>query len=203
MKCESCNDDHDGSFGSGRFCSKSCANRRIHSEETKLKTSKSMKNAILEKRANIPKIENWEEYKSKRRESRNIALLSANFEELSFERLRLRIILEQKAKCNNCGLSEWLGKEITLELEHKDGNNWNNDRDNLEMLCPNCHSYTQTWRGRNKPSAKRSIISDEKIVKAFIETGNIRQCLLKLGLAAKGANYGRVKRALTLWGIEY
>lgn len=48
-----------------------------------------------------------------------------------------------------------------------------------------------------------STIPDERVVEAYLATGNIRQCLLSLGLAAKGANYGRVKRALTMWGIEY
>jgi hypothetical protein len=40
--CEKCGKEHDGSFGSGRFCSKSCANSRKHSEESRLKTSKSL-----------------------------------------------------------------------------------------------------------------------------------------------------------------
>jgi hypothetical protein len=128
--------------------------------------------------------------------------MSEDFSSLSFDRQRKRVILEQDGKCNTCGISEWQGRPLSLEIDHKDGNHENNNRENLEALCPNCHSLTDTWRGRNKQN-KRFSVSDEIIVEAFIETGNIRQCLLKCGLAAKGANYGRVKRALTLRGISY
>ena len=56
-------------------------------------------------------------------------------------------------KRKRCGLFDWLGNVITLELDHIDGNNKNNDRSNLECLCPNCHAQTPTWRGRNRKLA--------------------------------------------------
>jgi hypothetical protein len=43
LKCEKCNKKHDGKFGSGRYCSRKCANSRIFSDESKLKTSLSLK----------------------------------------------------------------------------------------------------------------------------------------------------------------
>lgn len=52
--------------------------------------------------------------------------------------------------CENCSIDEWLGNKISLELDHIDGNNHNNRIENLKLLCPNCHSQTPTWRGRNK-----------------------------------------------------
>ena len=51
--------------------------------------------------------------------------------------------------CEICGLSEWLGKPLILELHHKDGNHYNNNLNNLMILCPNCHSQTEFFRGRN------------------------------------------------------
>ena len=45
MKCEKCGNDHDGSFGSGRFCSKSCANSRVRTDEIKRKISEGVKNS--------------------------------------------------------------------------------------------------------------------------------------------------------------
>jgi len=44
MKCENikCNMEHDGSFGSGRFCSRSCSNTRVHNQKTKDKISKTL-----------------------------------------------------------------------------------------------------------------------------------------------------------------
>ena len=53
--------------------------------------------------------------------------------------------------CSECGLSdEWNGKVISLQLEHKNGKNNDNRLDNLTFLCPNCHSQTDTYAGKNK-----------------------------------------------------
>jgi 5-methylcytosine-specific restriction endonuclease McrA len=67
-------------------------------------------------------------------------------------KLRLRLLEEGifPHRCNNCELTDWLGNSIPLELEHIDGNSSNNKLENLELLCPNCHSLTDTYRGKNK-----------------------------------------------------
>lgn len=53
--------------------------------------------------------------------------------------------------CADCGIGEeWNGKSLTLQLEHRNGI-WNDNRlENLELLCPNCHSQTDSFAGRNK-----------------------------------------------------
>lgn len=53
------------------------------------------------------------------------------------------------ARCTTCGLTEWLGGPIPLELDHIDGDRTNNLLANLRVLCPNCHALTGTYRGRN------------------------------------------------------
>lgn len=53
-------------------------------------------------------------------------------------------------KCECCGSSEWLGQPITLEIHHIDGDRTNNTLENLQLLCPNCHSYTPNWRRRKE-----------------------------------------------------
>lgn len=54
-------------------------------------------------------------------------------------------------ECASCGIGPtWNGKPLTLTLEHKNGV-WNDNRlENLEILCPNCHSQTSTYCGGNK-----------------------------------------------------
>lgn len=51
--------------------------------------------------------------------------------------------------CEKCGISEWLGVKLPLELHHKDGNHYNNTLENLEILCPNCHSIQEGNSGAN------------------------------------------------------
>lgn len=53
-------------------------------------------------------------------------------------------------QCYICGLlPEWLGQELSLQMDHIDGNRYNNDLSNLRILCPNCHSQTPTFTGKN------------------------------------------------------
>ena len=54
-------------------------------------------------------------------------------------------------KCSCCGNSGiWNNRSLNLQLEHKNGNSQDNRIENLEYLCPNCHSQTNTFTGKNK-----------------------------------------------------
>ena len=53
-------------------------------------------------------------------------------------------------KCECCGLESWLNQPINLEIHHINGDRTDNRLENLQLLCPNCHSYTDNWRGRGK-----------------------------------------------------
>ena len=54
-------------------------------------------------------------------------------------------------KCETCGCNgHWQCGEISLEIDHIDGDNTNNTIENLRYLCPNCHALTETYRGKNK-----------------------------------------------------
>ena len=66
-------------------------------------------------------------------------------------KLKQRLFNEglKEKRCERCNLSRWLEKEIPLELNHIDGNRHNHSLDNLEILCPNCHAMTDTYRGKN------------------------------------------------------
>jgi hypothetical protein len=52
--------------------------------------------------------------------------------------------------CAICGISEWCGEHLVLHLDHVNGNRFDNRIENLRVLCPNCHSQTSTYCGRNK-----------------------------------------------------
>lgn len=53
-------------------------------------------------------------------------------------------------KCCECNIAEWNGQDLTLELDHKDGNRYNHKFENLRLICPNCHSQTKTYKSKNK-----------------------------------------------------
>ena len=61
--------------------------------------------------------------------------------------VRKRLIAEglRPRKCEICGISEWLGQPVRLELDHINGEHTDNRLVNLRVLCPNCHSQTETF----------------------------------------------------------
>ena len=59
----------------------------------------------------------------------------------------------KEAKCEICGLAEWLGKSIPLELHHANGVNNDHRLANLRLLYPNCHAFTENYRGKNQRKA--------------------------------------------------
>lgn len=66
-------------------------------------------------------------------------------------------------KCECCGLTSWNGKPIVMQLHHIDGNHLNNSLDNLQILCPNCHSQTENFCGnanKNKKISKKYYCPD-------------------------------------------
>lgn len=85
---------------------------------------------------------------------RNVGLSVKDFfvknKMIKSEDIKRKLIKEnlKEYKCEKCGLSEWLGNKISLQLHHIDGDNTNNLLENLQLLCPNCHSQTDSYCGK-------------------------------------------------------
>lgn len=75
-------------------------------------------------------------------------------------------------KCSKCGWGEInpFSKNIPLEVDHIDGNSYNNNSNNVDLLCPNCHSLTESYRGANKGNGRR-----EYLKKYYIKNGTVTQ----------------------------
>jgi transposase-like protein len=67
-------------------------------------------------------------------------------------------------RCEQCGLAEWQGCPLSLELHHVNGDGLENRLENLLLLCPNCHSQTDTWGGRGQKRKKVGVITMPPVV---------------------------------------
>jgi hypothetical protein len=86
-------------------------------------------------------------------------LLVAN-ENRNSTHLKNRLVEENivEYKCAICGISSWNDKYISLHLDHIDGDTFNNKLNNLRLLCPNCHSQTPTYCGKNMNARKNRCV---------------------------------------------
>ena len=70
--------------------------------------------------------------------------------EVARDGTRRAMLLRSRSRvCEICGLNEWMGKPIQIEMDHVDGDHANNADSNLRLICPNCHAQTPTYKGNN------------------------------------------------------
>lgn len=116
-------------------------------------------------------------------------------------------------KCEICGASEWLGKYLPLELHHKNGDSSDNEYDNLQILCPNCHSiqggnsgsnmgrytfreYTEEYKREAVMKAQRDIIKRKQMA----EEAKLRR---EERLSKQQADIERRKNLIMNSGIDF
>ena len=85
----------------------------------------------------------------------------------------------KERKCEKCGQDEiWFGEKLSLQLDHKNGNHKDNRFENLEILCPNCHSQTPTYSGKrnNKGRKKYNESQNRKCACGNSITNRAKEC---------------------------
>ena len=102
-------------------------------------------------------------------------LVKDSLDMISSDKLKKRLYREGLLAeiCSKCGIKDWLGQSLALHLDHINGVHTDNRLENLRILCPNCHSQTNTYAGKNKhkyirtkklgsglPSATESSVKD-------------------------------------------
>ncbi len=130
-------------------------------------------------------------------------------------------------KCELCGLNTWLDGPIPLELHHKDGNHYNNNLDNLQILCPNCHALQPNNSGKavkikvkekekktkpcpncGKPIGIKSrlcteCVHKEQYVCDHPSREELKQMIRTVPFAQIGRKYGVSDKAIPKWCISY
>jgi Zn finger protein HypA/HybF involved in hydrogenase expression len=201
--CENCNCEHDGNYGSGRFCGCKCA-RGFSSKEKRKETNEKIAKKL--RKYCIPdfskeQIESIVSISFSTKEVANILLPFIKREKRRFfetrklikkfsintshfigcgiflgnkgytKELFIQSILTfnterriksstiknrlirfkiKENKCEECKLQMWNNKPLVLQLHHIDGNRYNNTLENLQILCPNCHSQTDTFGNKRR-----------------------------------------------------
>jgi len=109
-----------------------------------------------------------------------------------------RFLIETQGDiCSECGqTSEWHGKKLQLHLDHADGHRTNNKIENLRLMCPNCHSQTETYAGRNNGNFVGMKVNDKKLLSALTTNKSVCSALVDVGMAISGPNYKRCYRLL-------
>lgn len=103
---------------------------------------------------------------------------------------------KKEEKCECCGLTQWNGVSIPLELHHINGKHNDNRIENLLLICPNCHATTENYCGRNKKRKENTVVRnaievnyDEEvalIIKYAKEKCNFTYIAEQMGLTDNG-----------------
>ena len=86
----------------------------------------------------------------------------------------------KKEECEKCGIKNWNSSKLSFELHHIDGDRTNHLLCNLLILCPNCHSQTETFKAKNVKYNTRKCLRCEIVIRKDNKTGYCRKCLFKI-----------------------
>ena len=143
-----------------------------------------------------------EEYENKSQQISLDKILKGDFPFYGTNNLKKRLLKSgiMENRCEICNITEWMDKKIVCELDHIDGNSRNHKLENLRILCPNCHSQTLTYSGKNIKNKK---ISKDDFIKTIITSRNFTEAKKKLNISLTGNNNQTIKRVMEEYNIKF
>ena len=108
--------------------------------------------------------------------------------------------------CEKCGISEYNNRSITLQLHHVDGNRENNDLSNLQILCPNCHSQTDNFAGKNLKKKEEKRVKPEmtKVKKdPPLDRETLKDKIRTIPFTTIAGDFGVTDNAVRKWCKKY
>lgn len=143
-----------------------------------------------------------EEYENESQTIPLESILNGDFPFYGTHNLKKRLFKSgvKENKCEVCGISEWMGEKIVCELDHIDGDSRNHRLENLRIICPNCHSQTKTYAGRNIKNKK---LTKDDFIKAITSSVNFTEAKKKLNISLTGNNNITLKRIMNTYNVEF
>jgi hypothetical protein len=111
-------------------------------------------------------------------------------------------------KCSVCNIEPiWNGKPLTLQLDHINGDHYDNRLENLRLICPNCHTQTDTFTGRNlRQYTVKSCLTCLAVLKSDNTTMKCAECISKekhlCSICRSKEKYGKESRCKDCLKIE-
>ena len=120
--------------------------------------------------------------------------------------IRGYLLEKNNYSCEKCGWHEInpITKKVPLEIHHKDGNYQNNRPENLEVLCPNCHSLTPNFKALNQSDRQRTQVRKDKKEYYCVDCGKLitkgsircKQCEAKTRITEKPYSREELKQLI-------
>lgn len=152
FRCENCSKEFESKDSRRRFCSLSCSAKKNNigvsrHHGTKKKSCKHCGDGFL-----------VSQHRNRTYCSKCIAdgipssiRKIVDLADATTDRIRRRILVDRNGcKCFVCLRDTWGERPMPVELDHIDGDSTNNSEENLRLICPNCHAFTDTYKGKNK-----------------------------------------------------
>jgi len=111
----------------------------------------------------------------------------------------------ENSSCSNKGI--WLGKKLTLQVDHRNGNRFDNTPSNIRLLCPNCHSQTENF-GNKRQKGQRTRRPPKETLEYLLWERSARQIAQSFGVSDKAVEkwakfYGITKPPRGYWAKRY